>query len=238
MEVCRACKLGVLHGSGAWLSGRASPSHGGGQWFESISAHHQTPKVLLVSRPDPPSTNWVPALVAIGRDALQLLSRPFVVCSSTTRPACLIRSDTVATCGVSSERTGSRWRHLGESQTQAGTDRPSNRHRSQNSDREPHRGHGRTSPFRAVTAAPDQGGGHVRGNRGAWTGRILAWLRSCDEQIVGWTRFTSVLALRVHVREALQKRLAGRLGPRGHEPHGRRSFPQSHHWSRKASISS
>ena len=24
---------------GAWLSGRASPSHGGGQWFESTSAH-------------------------------------------------------------------------------------------------------------------------------------------------------------------------------------------------------
>ena len=28
-----------------------------------------------------------------------------------------------------------------------------------------------------------------------------------DEQIVEWTRFTSVFALRVHVREALKKRL-------------------------------
>ena len=27
---------------GAWLSGRASPSHGGGQWFESTSAHQPT----------------------------------------------------------------------------------------------------------------------------------------------------------------------------------------------------
>ena len=25
---------------GAWLSGRASPSHGGGHWFESSTAHH------------------------------------------------------------------------------------------------------------------------------------------------------------------------------------------------------
>ncbi len=24
----------------AWLSGRAPPSHGGGRWFESTSAHH------------------------------------------------------------------------------------------------------------------------------------------------------------------------------------------------------
>jgi hypothetical protein len=28
-----------------WLSGRASPSHGGGRWFESTSAHH-SPMVL------------------------------------------------------------------------------------------------------------------------------------------------------------------------------------------------
>ena len=28
--------------TGAWLSGRAPPSHGGGQWFESTSAHHST----------------------------------------------------------------------------------------------------------------------------------------------------------------------------------------------------
>ena len=27
----------------AWLSGRASPSHGGGPWFESRSAHHSQP---------------------------------------------------------------------------------------------------------------------------------------------------------------------------------------------------
>ncbi len=29
---------------GAWLSGRAPPSHGGGQWFESTSAHHSKPE--------------------------------------------------------------------------------------------------------------------------------------------------------------------------------------------------
>ena len=35
---------------GAWLSGRASPSHGGGQWFESTSAHYPN---ALASFPTP-----------------------------------------------------------------------------------------------------------------------------------------------------------------------------------------
>ena len=34
---------------GAWLSGRAPPSHGGGQWFESTSAHHSKPMNTRVS---------------------------------------------------------------------------------------------------------------------------------------------------------------------------------------------
>jgi hypothetical protein len=35
---------------GAWLSGRASPSHGGGQWFESTSAHQfQVPELFAGS---------------------------------------------------------------------------------------------------------------------------------------------------------------------------------------------
>ena len=40
----RECdKLTVPHSRlGAWLSGRAPPSHGGGQWFESTSAHQPT----------------------------------------------------------------------------------------------------------------------------------------------------------------------------------------------------
>ena len=29
-----------------WLSGRASPSHGGGHWFESSTAHHFNKKQL------------------------------------------------------------------------------------------------------------------------------------------------------------------------------------------------
>jgi hypothetical protein len=33
------CKIFYDRRLGAWLSGRASPSHGGGQWFESTSAH-------------------------------------------------------------------------------------------------------------------------------------------------------------------------------------------------------
>ena len=32
-------QIALAVGLGAWLSGRAPPSHGGGQWFESTSAH-------------------------------------------------------------------------------------------------------------------------------------------------------------------------------------------------------
>ena len=40
------CKIPILfvrrdeNSARGWLSGRASPSHGGGHWFESSTAHH------------------------------------------------------------------------------------------------------------------------------------------------------------------------------------------------------
>ena len=60
--VYRYGRLGVSSsGLGAWLSGRASPSHGGGRWFDSSSAHQ--PSLANAGEGCPPkrfARRWTP----------------------------------------------------------------------------------------------------------------------------------------------------------------------------------
>jgi hypothetical protein len=75
------CTISVSNpGLGAWLSGRASPSHGGGQWFESTSAHQ--PSLACIHRRatvGKPTSACLRARTTVGKPAFASLA-PRILC--------------------------------------------------------------------------------------------------------------------------------------------------------------